>query len=138
MTMPLPLSAPSRPPALPARRAALALGCGALALWTGRQAHAQSVPATGIDGTRNFPAASRLGELVIGFFPEASLDGQATRFSAAGQLLDTENRILVPSGVYGQTLLVRYELDSTGAIRRAWLLNEAELQIARDEAARRR
>jgi hypothetical protein len=98
------------------------------------QAWAQNLPATGIGEARKFPDKSKLGELVIGVFPEASLNGQPTRFSASGRLINLTNMIVLPSSVYQQTLVVRYELDTQGNINRAWLLNPAELKIAHEQA----
>ena len=119
---------------------ALAFGlitCGNL-LWAGLTASAQTQPVTAIDGKRNFPAKSQLGTLTIGVFPEATLNGQATRFSASGRLYNTSNMIVQPSSVYNQPQVVRFELNFEGQINRAWLLNDAELKIAQDEAAARR
>jgi hypothetical protein len=95
---------------------------------------AQSAPVTAVGDTRNFPAKTKLGELVIDVFPEASLNGRAARFSASGRLINETNFIVLPSSVYQRKLTVRYELDFEGNIQRAWLLNAAELKIARDEA----
>jgi hypothetical protein len=95
---------------------------------------AQSAPATGLGEARNFPEKSKLGELNLGVFPEASLNGQSARFSAGGRLINVSNMIVLPSSVYRQTLIVRYELDVQGNISRAWLLNPTELRIAQDEA----
>lgn len=97
------------------------------------QVCAQSAPATGLGEVRKFPDKSKLGELVIGVFPEATLNGQATRFSASGRLINLSNMIVLPSSVYQQTLIVRYELDTMGNINRAWLLSPAELKIAQEQ-----
>ncbi len=98
------------------------------------QVWAQSAPATGLGEVRNFPEKSKLGELIIGVFPEASLNGQSVRFAAGGRLINVSNMIVLPSSVYRQTLVVRYELDFQGNISRAWLLNPAELRIAQEDA----
>jgi hypothetical protein len=98
------------------------------------QVWAQSAPATGLGEARNFPEKSKLGELIIGVFPEASLNGQSARFSAGGRLINVSNMIVLPSSVYRQTLVVRYELDFQGNISRAWLLNPVELRIAQEDA----
>jgi hypothetical protein len=95
---------------------------------------AQSAPATAIGEARQFPAKSRLGELTIGVFPEARLNGQAIRFSAGGRLINLTNMIVLPSSVFQQALVVRYELDFSGNIQRAWLLNPVELRIAQEDA----
>ena len=57
------------------------------------QVRAQSAPATGLGEARNFPEKSKLGELIIGVFPEASLNGQSARFSAGGRLINVSNMI---------------------------------------------
>lgn len=100
------------------------------------QAWAQSAPATAIGEARKFPEKTKLGELTIGVFPEANLNGQAARFSASGRLINLTNMIVLPSSVYQQSLVVRYELDFQGNINRAWLLNPVELKIAQEEARR--
>jgi hypothetical protein len=100
----------------------------------GSETWAQNAPVTAIGEARKFPDKSRLGELTIGVFPEASLNGQTARFSASGRLLNTSNMIVVPSTVYRQALVVRYELDFEGNINRAWQLNPVELKIAQEEA----
>jgi hypothetical protein len=117
-------------------RALFALGLGLLADLTHLQAWAQSAPATAIGEARKFPEKTKLGELTMGVFPEASLNGQAARFSASGRLINLTNMIVLPSSVYRQTLVVRYELDFQGNINRAWLLNPVELKIAQEEARR--
>ncbi len=116
--------------------ALFALGILALANLTPMQAWGQSAPATAIGEARKFPEKTKLGELTIGVFPEASLNGQVARFSASGRLINLTNMIVLPSSVYQQTLVVRYELDFQGNINRAWLLNPVELKIAQEEARR--
>jgi hypothetical protein len=100
------------------------------------KAWAQSAPATSIGDARKFPDKTKLGELIIGVFPEARLNGQAVRFSASGRLINQGNMIVLPSSVFRQTLTVRYEVDFEGNISRAWLLNPIELKIAQEEARR--
>jgi hypothetical protein len=95
---------------------------------------AQSAPATAIGEARKFPEKTKLGELIVGVFPEVMLNGQNGRFSASGRLINLTNMIVVPSSVYQKTMLVRYELDVQGNIQRAWLLNPVELKIAQEEA----
>lgn len=120
---------------LPAR-VLFALGLLLLADFTPWQAWAQSAPATAIGEARKFPEKTKLGELTVGVFPEASLNGQPARFSASGRLINLTNMIVLPSSVYQQTVVVRYELDFQGNINRAWLLNPVELKIAQEEARR--
>jgi hypothetical protein len=117
-------------------RVLFALGLWLFADLTHLQAWAQSAPATAIGEARKFPEKTKLGELTIGVFPEASLNGQAARFSASGRLINLTNMIVLPTSVYRQTLVVRYELDFQGNINRAWLLNPVELKIAQEEARR--
>jgi hypothetical protein len=95
---------------------------------------AQTAPATAVGQVRNFPPKTQLGELIVGTFPEASINGKPARFSASGRLLNESNLIVTPSSVYNRTILVRYELDFEGFINRAWLLNQAELKQAQEES----
>ncbi len=79
--------------------------------------------------TRKFPDQSKLGWLAVSVFPIASIDGNPARFAAGGRIFDTNNRLMIPATLRG-SVAVRYELDQAGQIRRAWILQQAEIEAA--------
>ena len=98
---------------------------------------AQNQPVTSIDGARNFPAKSKLVEMTVGVFPDATINGQAARFGAGGRILNQDNLIIIPSTIFNKTLRVLIEMDFSGNnINRAWILNDKEMKLAEERASK--
>ena len=96
----------------------------------GAEAMAQS--ATAQTTPRTIPLNTVLGTIAIGVFPQASLNGKAVSLGPGFRLYDSFNRIVVPSTVSGQTMVVAYRTGPIGEVTEAWQLSNAEF------AARRR
>lgn len=81
---------------------------------------------------RRFPPHTKVGKLLVGVFPEATLNGKPVRFSPGGRIFDQQNVIAIPSTLTAP-VIVRYHLDFLGQIDQAWVLTDAELEAARRE-----
>lgn len=53
------------------------------------------------------------------------LDGKPARLSPGAQIRDTSNRLVLPTTVTDKTV-VKYQLDSSGAVHRVWILSKEE------------
>lgn len=99
------------------RWAPLALGLlAALLAWT---AWAES-------GFRQFPKQALRGSLVVTSTPQVMLDGKPDRLSPGSRIRNTQNMVVMPSSVNGQTLVVNYVREINGLIHEVWILTEKE------------
>jgi hypothetical protein len=87
---------------------------------------------------RPIPADAEVGRLVIGVFPEATLDGRAVRLGPGTRIFDEQNMIRQPSSVAGERK-VAFARGTIGEITRVWLLSDTEFRelSAKIAAARR-
>jgi hypothetical protein len=76
---------------------------------------------------RRLPADAKLGRLTTGNYPEATIDGKPVRLSTGARIYSTMNATLTPSMVPPNSL-VKYQLDSAGEVRNAWILDDVERQ----------
>jgi len=53
------------------------------------------------------------------------LDGKPARLSPGAQIRDTSNRLVLPTAVVDKTV-VKYQVDSSGAVHRVWILSKEE------------
>jgi hypothetical protein len=54
------------------------------------------------------------------------IDGTQARLSPGAQIRSVDNRILLPSALPQERLLVKYLPDSTGLVHRVWILTQEE------------
>lgn len=79
---------------------------------------------------RPFPAGTKVGELLMGYFPEGTIDGKAVRFAPGTRFLNADNSGVMPSTLQ-QLVVVRYRLDAQGQVDRVWILSRDEVAQAR-------
>jgi hypothetical protein len=53
------------------------------------------------------------------------LDGQPQRLSPGAQIRDPDNRLVLPASIT-ESIQVRYLIDGTGNVHRAWILSPQE------------
>ena len=68
------------------------------------------------------------GELVVTLPPEILLNGHTARLSPGARIRGRNNLLLLSGTVVGQTLQVRYLLDTSDLVHQVWILNDVELQ----------
>ena len=54
------------------------------------------------------------------------IDGAQARLSPGAQIRNTDNRILLPSALPQDSLLVKYLADPAGQVHRVWILTQEE------------
>ncbi len=81
--------------------------------------------------TRPIPAQARYGTLVLGVFPEASLDGKATRLGAGARVFDQRNLIVTPASIKDARNFVAFVTGPQNEIVTAWILTDAEIAALR-------
>jgi hypothetical protein len=86
---------------------------------------------------RVFPEKTSLGNLELGNFPEAKLNGKDARFAPGGRILNVNNASMLPMTVQG-SIQVLYQLDTMGQIQTAWLLTSDEVNAAKQREADRK
>lgn len=74
---------------------------------------------------RSFPPDVQTGTLAMGVFPDARIDGTATRFGAGARILDLSNRLVLPASLTS-AVRIAYRTDHQGLISQAWVISEAE------------
>ena len=93
--------------------------------WAGTAAIAQATSSAQASG-RAIPDGALLGNLTIGNFPEAALNGKVINLGPGFRLYDLLNRIVVPASVNGRSFVVAYTIGPIGEVTQAWQLNDAE------------
>jgi hypothetical protein len=74
---------------------------------------------------RTLPADAKRGTLSHLHAMEVLLDGQPVRLAPGAQIRDADNRIVLPMQLPPGSR-VKYQLDSDGMLRRAWILTPEE------------
>ena len=54
------------------------------------------------------------------------IDGEQTRLSPGSQIRGIENRIILPSALPQESVLVKYTTDAAGLVHRVWILTQEE------------
>lgn len=91
--------------------------------WSAAVAHAQTLT----PGHRSFPPDTLRGQLRLGTFPQAWLNGQPITLAPGIRVRQGDNLLVPPQQVAGQDLTVHYRTEAaTGQVRDIWLLNAAE------------
>jgi hypothetical protein len=54
------------------------------------------------------------------------IDGAEVRLSPGAQIRNGDNRIVLPSALPQEALLVKYLVDSAGMVRQVWILTQEE------------
>ncbi|MGB7302480.1 MAG: hypothetical protein WBD34_24460 [Burkholderiaceae bacterium] len=75
---------------------------------------------------RALPAEARTGNLTMGVFPVAAVNGKPVRFSPGARILNQANQLVLPASVTGK-VPIAYILDFQGQIKQAWLVTNAEI-----------
>ena len=74
---------------------------------------------------RALPADARLAAFAVIQHPEVTLDSAPFRLAPGAQVRDESNRIVLPTSLQGN-YLVLYTTDSRGEIYRVWILSPEE------------
>ncbi len=75
---------------------------------------------------RPFPQHAKRGVMVVGSYPQVSLNGSQRRLSAGGWIRNVRNTVDLPVTLQGQELTVNYTENQQGEIDRAWILSPQE------------
>lgn len=89
---------------------------------------------------RNFTREALRGDLVVGVYPEATLNGKPARFAPGGRIFGLNNTFELPGTLSGRKAKVHYTVDSMGQLRDVWILRPDEAAkvpwpATREEAA---
>ncbi len=80
---------------------------------------------------RKIPEHARLGNLQLGVFPQASLNGKAVVVGPGFRLLDRNSRVVVPASALGANNVVAYVTGPVGEITSAWIVSDSEVAAIR-------
>ncbi|MBK8524199.1 MAG: hypothetical protein IPL58_08755 [Betaproteobacteria bacterium] len=84
-------------------------------------------PELGVVGARAFPEGTKKGEMEpLQGMMEVVIGGKAFARAPGLQIRNQQNLIVMPATIQG-TVPVRYQLDSSGAVLRVWLLTRTEI-----------
>ena len=111
------------PPHIPVRRTYLltiALAFSVLA------AAALAGVASAYAQLRAIPDDAKRGQLRFVREMVVEIDGAQIRLSPGAQIRNTDNRILLPSALPQDSLLVKYIADASGQVHRVWILTQEE------------
>ncbi len=75
---------------------------------------------------RSIPDDAKRGQLRFVREMIVDIDGAQTRLSPGAQIRNTDNRILLPSALPQDSVLVRYIADTAGQVHRVWILTQEE------------
>lgn len=76
---------------------------------------------------RSFPATALRGTLVLGAWPQATLDDLQVRLAPGARIRGEDNLLQLPASLAGRTLRVHYTLEpTTGLVLDVWILNATE------------
>ena len=84
---------------------------------------------------REFPQNALRGSLVIGIGSQATLNGSDVRLAPGARIHNTDNLLVRPGQLTGQTLRVNYTLDSLKLVMDVWILNAQEAALLWPETA---
>lgn len=75
---------------------------------------------------RSIPDDAKRAQLRFVREMTVELDGNRVQLSPGAQIRDLENRIVVPSSLPQDSLLVKYMTDPGGYVHRVWILTQEE------------
>lgn len=75
---------------------------------------------------RRLPPASLRGKITITAGPQGVLNGQTVSMAPGLRIRGTDNILMAPSALMGQTFVVNYILDPYGLVQEMWVLREDE------------
>jgi len=76
---------------------------------------------------RTFPQPAQRGKLALAQFPEAVLDGKATRLAPGVRIWGPDNRQVLPAALGSATYTVNYTVDLMHQPNRVWILTDPEI-----------
>ena len=103
-------------------RALIAILMALFLFGTDRDSFAQAPP-------RTFPAGSKVGTLVMGNFPEATINDKSVRFAPGARILGLSNTTQIPSSL-SDPVKIRFRIDAQGEVDIAWILTADEIAAA--------
>jgi hypothetical protein len=83
------------------------------------------------DGMREFPKHAMRGYLVVMTAPQVQLNGKEDRMSPGARIRNTQNTIVMPGTLRGQSLVVNYVREMNGLIHEVWILTPREAEEQR-------
>lgn len=87
---------------------------------------------------RQFPDATELGLLVVGIFPEVTLNGKPQRLAPGALIRNQDNRIVTPNLVAGPQWVVVYLMDMSGQVGNVWILRDDEIKREQERMKQKR
>ena len=75
---------------------------------------------------RSIPEDAKRGHLRYVKETIVEIDGEPARLTPGAQIRNTDNRILLPSALPQDSLLVKYVTDTGGMVHRVWILTQEE------------
>ena len=102
----------------------LLLLLAAPAAWWPADAFAQAV-------VRKFPDTAKRGSMSFTAGPDVLINGNAERLAPGVRIRGTNNLLVMPGPLVGQTLLVNYVREPQGLVREIWILSESEAEEER-------
>ena len=75
---------------------------------------------------RSIPDDAKRGQLRYVREMIVEIDGDRVQLSPGSQIRSIENRILLPSALPPESLLVKYMTDAGGLVHRVWILTQEE------------
>jgi hypothetical protein len=75
---------------------------------------------------RSIPDDAKRGQLRFVREMTVDIDGAQTRLSPGAQIRNTDNRIVLPSALPPDSVLVKYIADAAGQVHRVWILTQEE------------
>ena len=75
---------------------------------------------------RSIPDAAKRGQLRFVREMIVDIDGTQARLSPGAQIRNTDNRIVLPTALPQDALLVKYLVDASGQVHRVWILTQEE------------
>ena len=79
---------------------------------------------------RSFPQNALRGAIVVGDFPQITLNGQAAMLAPGSRIRNPDNLIVMAASLAGARLLVNYTFDIAGGlVRDVWVLRPEEAAV---------
>ena len=79
---------------------------------------------------RSFPQNALRGAIVVGEFPQITLNGGAAMLAPGSRIRNADNLIVMAASLVGARLLVNYTFDiSGGLVRDVWILRPEEAAV---------
>jgi hypothetical protein len=75
---------------------------------------------------RSIPEDAKRGQMRYVRETIVEIDGAQARLSPGAQIRTADNRILLPSALPQDKLLVKYVADAAGMVHRVWILTQEE------------